>query len=289
MSTLSTRRRGWVSIQAAYHYAKSYPALLFFPFFANCFNAAFIALVITPYVQHEKFLEMTQHPSAGSLTLFFIVYLLLIFVIRATHVLFTGAAISALTPYLRDGTKHHLRFGLSQLAKRFYWLMLWAIFAGTIGIVLLFTNKHAKRLKNIKQWLKTNRWPFAGYFALSLIMDTPQKPTAALRESSRLLEKGWGNTVMPRFGIVFYIAWLRILSILPALLGIFRGTKDSLIIGFSITAALVFIISVGVQTLLATLHAVIYLFVKEDRLPSPFSSEWMAKAFVPMPDSDNDD
>ncbi len=170
-----------------------------------------------------------------------------------------------------------LREAMSRLPA----ILGWAAVSATVGLVLRLIEDRSPKVGQFVAGLLGLAWTFASFLVVPALVVDNLGPIAALKQSSLLLRRTWGENLVGNFsfGLIFF------LLMLPAWIAIGLGvyaivaTHNMILGGALIGLAIVFVIALALvqSTLQSIFQAAVYLYTKG----SPehgFPAELMAQA-----------
>jgi len=180
------------------------------------------------------------------------------------------------TPTLGDG----FRAAWARLPQIF----AWSLVSATVSVLLnLVENAHEKAGYWIRQILGT-LWSVVTYFVVPVLVVEKVGPFAAIKRSTQILRKTWGEALAGGFGLgLFKILLLLpiLLLVLPAVLCFTTGLWP-VGIAFVVLAFLYFMLWLAVTSALDTIFlGALYQYAAFDQVPSGFEADTMANAFKP--------
>ena len=211
--------RGWGIAKASWAVVKLHPKLLLLPIFSGL---AFIALVgaigLSVFagakgdsVRH--FVENIQPDGPVAWALLFAFYFACTFII-----VFFNAALIFCALQSFAGKEPSLRAGLATAAGRLPQILAWALVAATVGLILNVLQSFLKdRLGFIGALLggiAETAWAVVTYFVVPVVVVDGVGPIEAVRRSSAILKRTWGEAIGGEGGLGF----ISVLFFLPVVL-----------------------------------------------------------------------
>jgi hypothetical protein len=201
-----------------------------------------------------------------------------------TNVAFVHEAIMAM-----NGRPVSVRRGFSFALKRIKAILLWSLFAGVIGMLLIKLEEKLNIFGKLGLRLAGMAWSVASIFAIQvMIRDETSNPIELVQKSIMALKKKWGETVAGYIGLSMGVSlMLTVFLVGGFILGVVLivtdvvhepapGTQDLIRnVGFALLLlALVF------QGIINNIfRCALYLYATEDVIPSPFDPELMDAAW----------
>ncbi len=185
---------GWAFGSEALAVIKAYPKLLVFPVLSA---VAMIGLIVAWFM----ILGVMGPAAIGAR----IPYEIVLFVSLAAYLLgwivsvfLSTALCGTILMYQASGTMS-VREGLAVASRRLPKVIAWAIFAATIGVLLALISKILEDyLSWVGRWighLLGGAWTVAVYFVAPVLAVEGIGPFAAMKRSTELVRKQWGDAV----------------------------------------------------------------------------------------------
>jgi hypothetical protein len=159
----------------------------------------------------------------------------------------------------------------------------WALVSGTIGFVLKTIEQRSSRLGGFVASLIGAGWAIATYFVVPVLVVEKVGPWEALKRSTSLIRRTWGEALVGNMGIglIIFAATLPgiALIVLGIVLGGATGQMAWTIAGVAAGAiwiALAGLVSWAAQSVLLT---ALYLFASEGQAPAQFDAVLLQSAF----------
>jgi hypothetical protein len=176
------------------------------------FDAGYLAFPAegAPPVEHVRFYGVL-------FTFYFANYFVIIF--------FNSALVASAFFWMRDG-RPSLSRGMAAAVKRLPQIVGWALLSATVGLALRLIENAYERAGAIVAWLLGTAWTVTTYLAVPVLVVEGKGPFAALKESTVLLKKSWGEQLIGGFafglfyGIFFFLGVIALAGGLYFALGV---------------------------------------------------------------------
>ncbi len=205
-------------------------------------------------------------------------YILAYFVI----IFFNSALVFAAHERLTGGDPT-IRSGLRGASNRIISIFLWAVVAGTVGLILNILAGQARErggvlgiVSQIVVALLGAAWTLLTFFVVPLIVIERRKFGDAFKGSLSMIRSTWGDQVVANFGlgIVAFIAFLAAVGIGVLLFFILSPLGSAgAILAIIIGAALVIAVALLFSTLEGIYKAALYNYAVSGDVPSSFIFE----------------
>jgi hypothetical protein len=283
--------RGWGIAKASWSVLKLYPKLLVLPLFSLiAFLALFGAIALSIYAggvvrYSDGFpngfdIEMNLEGPAVY-AVFFGIYFVCAFI-----GIFFNAALVFCTLEALAGREPSLRAGLATAVGRLPQILAWALVASTVGLLLnMLQNALRERLGflgSLLGGLLEVAWAAITYFVVPVLVVDGVGPIEAVRRSSAILKRTWGEAVAGEGGLGI----IAFLLFLPAflVLGIaFYGGSANPAVALAIVLPVVILYILTLSLVFGTLGAIFrtgtYVYATTGQAPSSLDPALLQSAF----------
>lgn len=267
--------------------------LIFFPILSACIS--FIAVIILTSILAAiglfvpgaaDALSRSSNDGSGTTTvagfvILFIFYLVSSFIVTYFTSGLVGAAIIRLRgndPTFGDG----IRIANQHVGAIFFF----AIMSATVGVVSAIIRGSGKNRnvgRDIAASLTTTAWNIASYLAVPILVSQPVSAFEAIKQSTLLLKKTWGEQLIGNAGIGAIFAIPFILLVIGGIFGIIMLANAGYGTAALILLVVVFILIIAlaiIQTALSGIYkAAIYLYAAENVETATFDPALVRTAF----------
>jgi hypothetical protein len=210
--------------------------------------------------------------GGSDVALLFVTYFLLTFVIVYFNAALIGSAMVRLAggqPTLGDG----LRLANQRLPQ----ILGWALVSATVGMILQILRSQSRdnMLGQIALSLIGGVWAYLTFFVVPVLVAEKLGPLGAIRRSTSLFKRTWGEQVVANFGF-------GILGLVAALI----GAVPAILVGMVYVPAgiAVGVVTIGlavavVNALEAIFKAALYGFVADGRVAEGFTRDSLQGAY----------
>ncbi len=271
---------------------KDQPKLLFF-LFVNGALMVLLALCFVPWplvlhlVQAWRATGAADHwdetvAQLNHTTVY--LYLIALYLISMFAATFLNVALHHEIFRALDSEKVSLLQGLRFAAGRLRSIILWSLFASSVGLVLQLVASRTSWLGALAARLLGMAWSVAAVFALpALVRDEPTDPLTLLRHSALTLQNTWGESILGYIGVqgvelltFFCLAGVGLLAAF-VLSTIFSWPLFFVSIPFIILTlcACAWVTSLANRVY----RCALYIYATEGVVPEPFTSAMMEAAW----------
>ena len=159
----------------------------------------------------------------------------------------------------------------------------WALVSGTVGFLLKAIESRSEKLGSLVASLIGAGWAIATYFVVPVLVVEQVGPWEALKRSTSLIRRTWGEALAGNLGIGLIIFAATLPGIAMIVLGIViagvTGQMAWTIVGISIGAIWIVaasLVSAAAQSVLLT---ALYLYASEGKAPAQFDPALLQSAF----------
>ncbi len=222
----------------------------------------------------------------GDLVLALAFYILAYFVI----IFFNCALVYAAHERLSGGDPT-VRSGLRGAWYRVITIFMWAVIAGTVGLILrILAGQAAERggvlgiVGQIVIALIGAAWTFLTYFVVPLIVIERRPLGGSFKTSLSLVQRTWGEQIVGNFGLGI-AAFLSYLVAAGVIVLLFFALSPLGGVGIAVTVLIGIVLVVGIALIFATLDgiykAALYSYAATGEVPDLFPDDTIRHAFRP--------
>lgn len=159
----------------------------------------------------------------------------------------------------------------------------WALVSAIIGMLIQSLEERVGFIGRLVVGLIGVAWAIASYFAIPVIVTENVGPFEALKRSSALIRKTWGETLTTQVGLSVIGFGAGLISAALFGLGAAMMHTSPVLGGGLIALGVVWIFSVVMTsaTMQAILTAALYMYAADGKVPENFDNELLKGAFVP--------
>jgi hypothetical protein len=158
----------------------------------------------------------------------------------------------------------------------------WALVAATVGLILRIIEDKNRKIGRLIAGLLGMAWTAVSFLVLPILVIEKKDPISALKESTVMLKKTWGEQLMCNFsfGLIFFLLFLP--GIALAALGIFIGisTGNTVLAVACIAIAVIYFIALSlIQSALQVIfQTALYYYAKHEKAPEGFDAATLGGA-----------
>ena len=255
--------RGWGIAKASWAVVKLHPKLLLLPVFSGLAFVALMAVIglsvlaglgsdtVTHFVEDKKL----GAPVGWAL--------LFVFYFACTYIIiFFNAALVFCALQGFAGKEPSLRAGIATAAGRWPQILAWALVAATVGLILNALQSFLKDklgfIGALLGGIAETAWAVITFFVVPVIVVDGTGPVEAVRRSSAILKRTWGEAIGGEGGLGLVAALFYLPIALLFALFAYGGAQH--VVGPAGTVALIALVALYVVVLVVVFTAVGTIF-----------------------------
>ena len=201
-------------------------------------------------------------------------------------IIFCNSALISCAMMRFSGGEPSVGDGFRMAMARLPQIFAWALVSATVGVVLkVIENAHEKVGYYVAMILGT-AWSIMTYFVVPVLVVEKTGPIEAVSRSVCLLRKTWGEALVGKLGLGFFMFLLALPILAIFIVGILAVGNGQVPLGAGliVVGVLGLLIHSAIASALHTiLLAALYQYAAEDRVPDAFERETFEGAFQPKP------
>lgn len=286
-------RRGIAILKASWSILRGQPELMVLP----VASASGVIVLASGFILAEIFWSGAPKPGPDMTNPWFYLSAFAVYLACAFIVVFANAALIHCARRSLDGGRASLSEGLQAAAARWAQILGWSAVAATVGLVLKTLagvcrgaaddsrqNFIVSLIGLIVVSLLDAFWVMLTYFVMPVVALEGLGPIAAVKRSSALISKRWGEALVGEgaLGVFALIGFLVLALASATLIGVVNalGAPDSaLAIGFAIFAVVTVIASVALVTMNAIFVTGVYSYAVSGQAPAVFGEDLVGAVF----------
>ena len=271
--------RTWSLMSACWRILRSNKSLLLFPLVSGICCLLLLASFAIPLFATNHW----QPPGREAASLQQAAYygtLFLFYVSNYFVVIFFNAAIVACATIRMNGGSPTAGDGFRAASARLSVIAGWAVMSATVGLILRVIEDRSQKVGQFVAGFLGAAWAVVSFLVVPILVVENKNPLDALKESTSLLKKTWGEQLTGNFsfGLIFLLLAIPALGLI--LLGVFSG---SLVAGAAcIAVAVLYLLLLAlVQSALQSIfQAALFLYARDGQVPEGFQAELLGAAMV---------
>lgn len=256
--------------------------LVVFPILSTLACLAVIASFAAPVLMTVDFEALRDDPQAARHPAYYLVLFAFYFA-NYFVIAFFNAALIACAMNRFNGEDTTVAAGLRAAGSRLPQILGWALVSATVGVVLRAIAERSGLLGRIIVGLIGMAWSIATYFVVPVLVVEGVGPITAVKRSTGILRKTWGEALVANAGIGGVTGLFLLLASLPLIggvvLGVLNESVATAIVGVGLTIVLWILISLISSTLQVILVAALYRYASTGLIPEHFDGHSLRGMF----------
>ncbi|NII11390.1 DUF6159 family protein [Oleiagrimonas sp. C23AA] len=195
---MSRWSRSWSLVQASLAVLKSDRRLLLFPLLSGICSLIVVASFIGPIAASGAWRHMDT--SAGGWDGVSYVALFVFYLLQYTVIFFFNTALVLAAMARLEGRQASFGQALREATGKLPQILGYALIAATVGMLLRALEERLGLLGRIVIGLLGAAWSVATFLVVPVLASTNEGPIDAVRHSTALLKRTWGENLIGRFG-----------------------------------------------------------------------------------------
>jgi hypothetical protein len=272
----------WALMGASWEVLKRDKELLIFPLISGfCCLLVLTSFALPLFLTEGVFFpvgdqeEQTVEQEVAFYALLFAFYFCNYFVI-----VFFNAGVVACAVIRMEGGDPTVADGFRAAAARLPQIAGWALVSATVGLILRIIEDKSDKVGKFIAGLLGMAWSVVTFLVVPILVVEKKNPITAVKESTAMLRKTWGEQIVGNFSFGFLFFLLGIPGIALIIGGVVTGTTTGTVV--LIGLGVVYLILLGlIQSVLQTIfQAAVYLYAREGRAPEGYRAELLGSAMV---------
>ncbi|NOZ22447.1 MAG: hypothetical protein GXP25_15305 [Planctomycetes bacterium] len=272
----------WGLMGASWGVLKQNKGLIALPLISGlCCLLVMVSFAIPIFLSGGAVLPNDQQTVAQQV-LFYATLFLFYFVNYFIIVFFNSAVISCAILRMQGGNPT-VSDGLRMAAARLPFIAGWAFLSATVGLILRIIEDKSEWVGRIVAGLLGMAWAIVSFLVVPVLIVEKKGPFEALKESTAMLKKTWGEQLVSNFGFGLIFLVLGIPGIVLIVVGgIFTASASAVLGGVLIALGIIYFIALGlVQSTLQTIfQAALYLYARSQEVPEGFDQQMLSGAIA---------
>lgn len=261
--------------------------LILFP----VFSSIGVIVVLLTFMGTWLGIGVLDRLDGGGLGLSDLILALVFYILAYFVIIFFNCALVYAAHERLSGGDPTVRSGLRGAWYRVITIFMWAVIAGTVGLILrILAGQAAERggvlgiVGQIVIALIGAAWTFLTYFVVPLIVIERRPLGGSFKTSLSLVQRTWGEQIVGNFGLGI-AAFLSYLVAAGVIVLLFLALSPLGGVGIAVTTIIGVVLVVGIALMFATLDgiykAALYSYAATGDVPNLFPDDTIRHAFRP--------
>jgi hypothetical protein len=270
--------RSWRLLRESYAVLKRTPQLMVLPLISGFLSLIVGATFIVPLVLmsggHQTAQEIKSDPLYYVVSFGF--YLVTSFIV----IFFNSALVTCAHGSLM-GREVGVKEGLQNATRHLGPILGWALISATVGMVLRTLSERSGLIGRLVVAFLGAAWGLLTYFVIPIMVVDGIGPVQALKNSSALLKRTWGEQIGGNLGIGSALMIASLLGVIPIVLGFMAGGPVGIIGGLIAAVLYWMLVAIIGSALTGIYQTALYVYASTGTVPEGFTPEYIQGAFVP--------
>jgi Family of unknown function (DUF6159) len=274
---MSKITRTWSLMSDCWHVLKQDRNLLVFPLISGiCCLLLLVSFAIPLYTTGSW--QPPGHDATSQRQIAYYGTLFAFYVCNYFIVVFFNAAIIACATTRMGGGSPTVADGLRAAASRLPVIAGWALVSATVGLVLRSIEDRSEKIGQIVAGLVGMAWTVVSFLVVPILVVENKNPIAALKDSTILLKRTWGEQLVSNFsfGMIFFLLAIPAFGLI--ILGVFLGSAVALMACVGLAALYLIVLALVQSALQSIFQAALYLYARDGQVPEGFRAEVLGSA-----------
>ncbi len=269
----------WSLMGASWQVLKKDKEILVFPLISGICCLVVLASFAIPIIAGGAWRHLGGNSSTNSHVVYYALLFLFYFCNYLVIVFFNSAIVACATMRMEGGDPT-VSYGLQAAVARLPLIAGWALVSATVGLILRVIEDRSERLGQFVAGLLGIAWTVASFLVVPILVVEKKEPLTALKESTALLKKTWGEQLIGNFsfGLVFFL--LAIPAFIFIVMGLATGRGAGIIVGIFFAAVYLTGLALIQSALQAIFQSALYLYARDGRVAPGFEEGLLTNAMV---------
>jgi hypothetical protein len=269
--------RTWSLMSDCWQVLKKDKALLLFPLISGICCLLLLASFAVPIYVTGAW----QPPGHNAATQRQVVYygtLFLVYMCNYFIVVFFNAGIIACAAARMSGGTPTVTDGFRAAASRLPVIAGWTLVSATVGLILRIIEDRSQKIGQIVAGLLGMAWTLASFLVVPILVVENKNPFSALKDSTVLLKKTWGERLVGNFsfGLIFFLLAIPAFGLI--VLGFLAGHPAALFACVGVAVIYLITLALVQSALQSIFQTALYIYARNGQVPEGFRAEVLGSA-----------
>ena len=252
--------------------------LLVFPLLSGIVTIIVLLTFVLPLIVSGALMGVV--PSGP---VFYYGFLFLFYVASYFVVIFFNTALISCVNAKLNGHDMSVADGIANAARHLPAILGWAILSATVGLILHILEERSGILNQIVLSLIGGVWSLVTYFVVPVLILEDKGVFASIGESFSLIRKTWGESIVGSASIAIIFVVIGVIAALGVVATLVLGNAMIFFAAVALFLLLVVVLAVVYGAMQGIYVTALYSYAKTGTIPSAFSRDLIANAFVAKP------
>ena len=267
----------WSLMGASWDILKQDKTLLLFPLLSGLSCLVVLTSFAIPMWLTGAW-EPPEHDATQVQQILYYATLFLFYLVNYFVITFFNTAIVSCAVLRMVGGQPTVADGFREAVSRLPQIAGWALVSATVGLILRIIEDRSEKIGRIVAGLLGMAWTVVTYLVVPIIVVERKGPIAALKGSTAMLKKTWGEQLVGNFSFGLVFTLLALPAILLVVLGFFSGSGLAIILCIGLAAVYMLALSLIQSGLQSIFQAAVYLYSRDGSEPGGFPAGLLADA-----------
>lgn len=271
--------RTWSLMSNCWGVLKQDKGLLVFPLISGICCLLLLASFAIPVYASGTWQPPAQHAAPARQAIYYGILFLFYFCNYFVVVFFNAAIVACAAARMRGGNPT-VGDGFRAATARLPVIFGWVLVSATVGLILRIVEDRSEKIGRFVAGLLGMGWTVISFLVVPILVIENKHPLAALKDSTVLLKRTWGEQLVSSFSFGVIFCLLGIPALLLVLLGVFAHSMTLLMV--CIALAVVYLIALAlIQSALQSIfQAALYLYARDGQVPEGFHADALRDAMA---------
>jgi hypothetical protein len=271
----------WSLMGDSWELLKQDKELLLFPLISGICCIIVVASFAIPMIVNESYMPPAADETGQVETADQVAYyakLFLFYFCNYLVIIFFNSAIVGCVAMRMQGNNPTIADGFRIAFSRMPLIVGWALIAATVGLILRIIEDKNEKIGRFIAGLLGIAWTMVSFLVLPVMVIEKKDPFAALKESTAMLKRTWGQQIIGNFsfGLVFFLLFLP--GIVVVVLGVMSQNPAVMITCIILAVVYFIVLSLIQSTLQVIFQTALYYYAKDGTAPAGFDTATLGGA-----------
>ncbi len=269
----------WSLMGASWDVLKQDKEILIFPLISGICCLLVMASFAIPLFATDNWQPPGEEAATGEMVEYYGI-LFLFYFCNYFIIVFFNSAIIACAVIRMGGGDPTVGDGFRAAFSRIGLILGWALVSATVGIILRIIEDRSKAVGRFVAGLLGLAWSVTSFLVIPILVVEKKGPITALKDSTVLLKKTWGEQLIGNFSFGFVFFLLTIPAVVLIVLGFLIGSSAAIVAFIGLAVVYIIVLALIQSALQAVFQAAVYLYARDGETPQGFEAGLLGEAMV---------